>query len=123
MYNKYTKQNKGENNISWLIVIIVWLICGFICEYLGNLKGQKGCLLYGLLFGIIGVIIVLCLKDKSGDIEANNNENKYENLEMLLRKKLTYAQFKESDPEKDQFRDSLHYNFDENYINQYIINN
>ena len=49
--------------------------------------------------------------------------NIYENLEMLLRKKLTYAQFKESDPEKDQFRDSLHYNFDENYINQYIINN
>lgn len=65
--------------MSWLVVIIVWLICGFICEYLGNLKGQKGCFLYGLLLGIIGVIIVLCLKDKSGDIEANNNENKYEN--------------------------------------------
>jgi uncharacterized membrane protein YeaQ/YmgE (transglycosylase-associated protein family) len=67
----------------WFLVIIVWIICGCVCEYLGNLKGQKGCFLYGLLLGIIGVIIVLCLKDKSGEIETNNNIDKYEQLEKL----------------------------------------
>ena len=70
-----------------LLVIAIWIGCGFLCEYLGNQKGQKGCFLYGLLLGLIGVIIVLCLKDKSGEISKNNNINKYEELEKLQKLK------------------------------------
>lgn len=72
-----------------ILVIAIWIACGFLCEYLGNLKGQKGCFLYGLLLGFIGVIIVLCLRDKSGEIENNkdNTSNKYEDLEKLQKLK------------------------------------
>ena len=69
-------------------VILVWIGCGCLCEYLGNLKGQKGCFLYGLLLGVIGIIIVLCLKDKSGEINnSNKGTNKYEELEKLQKLK------------------------------------
>lgn len=68
-------------------VIIIWLACGFLCEYLGNLKGQKGCFLYGFLLGIIGVIIVLCLKDKSNEVKGNNYFSKYDGLEKLQKLK------------------------------------
>ena len=50
---------------------------------MGKQKGQKGCFLYGLLLGIIGIIIVICLKDKSEEIKNNNNANKYEQLTKL----------------------------------------
>ena len=70
-----------------LIVILVWIGCGFLCEYLGNLKGQKGCFLYGLLLGIIGIIIVLCLKDKSEEIKEEDNKSKYEKLQQLQKLK------------------------------------
>lgn len=66
-----------------LFVLVVWIGCGFLCEYLGKQKGQKGCFLYGFLLGIIGIIIVVCLKDKSGEIENNKNIDKYEQLEKL----------------------------------------
>ena len=70
-----------------LFGIAIWIGCAFLCEYLGNLKGQKGCFLYGLLLGVIGLIIVLCLKDKSNEINKNNNMNKYEELEKLQKLK------------------------------------
>lgn len=74
--------------MNWIVVIICWIFCGCLCEYLGNLKGQKGCFLYGLLLGLIGVIIVLCLKDKSKEISNENNKyDKYEQLERLQKLK------------------------------------
>lgn len=73
-----------------IICLIIWLGFGFLCEYMGKQKGQRGCFLYGFLLGIFGVIIVACLKDKSGEVEtANNTANKYDSLEKL-------AQLKES---------------------------
>lgn len=67
-----------------IIFIIVDIGFGFLCEYLGKLKGQKGCFLYGLFLSFIGVIIVLCLKDKSKETSNNeNNINKYKQLEQL----------------------------------------
>lgn len=66
--------------------IIIWIGCGFLCEYLGKQKGQKGCFWYGFLLGIIGLIIVACLKDKSGEI-SNNTSNKYEELSKLQKLK------------------------------------
>ncbi len=69
--------------MEWVIVIIIWIALGFLCEYLGNQKGQKGCFIYGLLLGLIGVIIVLCLKDKSSETPSNNSTSKYEQLEKL----------------------------------------
>ncbi len=74
--------------IGAFFVILVWIGCGFLCEYLGNLKGQKGCFLYGLLLGVIGIIIVLCLKDKSGEINnSNKGVSKYEELGKLQKLK------------------------------------
>lgn len=70
-----------------IIIIILWTACGFLCEYLGKLKGQKGCFLYGFLLGIIGVIIVLCLKDKSGEVKENNTFSKYDELGKLQKLK------------------------------------
>lgn len=67
----------------WLVFLIIWVSCGILCEYLGNLKGQKGCFLYGFLLGVIGIIIVLCLKNKSGEIEEQNKGNKYDALIKL----------------------------------------
>lgn len=68
----------------WVVITIsIWIGCGFLCEYLGNSKGQKGCFLYGILLGIIGVIIVLCLDDKSGEIKEQDNKSKYEKLQQL----------------------------------------
>ena len=74
--------------IGWIIAIIIWIGCGCLCEYLGNLKGQKGCFLYGFLLGFIGIIIVLCLKDKSNEVNVGNNSNyvssnKYDDLKKL----------------------------------------
>ena len=71
-----------------IIILLIWIGCGCLCEYLGNLKGQKGCFLYGLFLGVIGVIIVLCLKDKSGETgNSNKSTNKYEDLERLQKLK------------------------------------
>ena len=69
--------------MGFLVVIVIWIACGFLCEYLGNLKGQKGCFLYGLLLGVIGVIIVLCLKDKSGEIAPANKYDELAKLQQL----------------------------------------
>lgn len=69
--------------MGFLFVIVIWIACGFLCEYLGNLKGQKGCFLYGLLLGVIGVIIVLCLKDKSGEIDPANKYDELAKLQQL----------------------------------------
>lgn len=66
-----------------IFVIAIWVGCGFLCEYLGKQKGQNGCFLYGFLLGIIGLIIVACLKDKSGEVETNSSSNKYEDLAKL----------------------------------------
>ena len=71
-----------------IVAVMIWIGCGCLCEYLGNLKGQKGCFLYGLLLGIIGIIIVLCLKDKSGEINnSNKGASKYEDLAKLQKLK------------------------------------
>lgn len=72
-----------------LIIIIIWIICGFVCEYLGKQKGQTGCFLYGFLLGILGIIIVACLKDKSGKIIENEQFNKYDELQKLQELKNT----------------------------------
>ena len=75
--------------IVWIICVFVWIICGFVCEYMGNNKGQKNCFWYGLILGIIGIIIVACLEDKSNEIETKkvNNTNKLEDLEKLQKLK------------------------------------
>ena len=92
----------------WEIAIILAIPFGFICKFIGDEKGQKGCFLYGLLLGIFGLIIVLCLKDKSNEIAQNNFQNvnnsslnvpdKYEQLAKLqeLKEKgvLTEEEFK-----------------------------
>lgn len=70
-----------------LITIIILIACGILCEYLGRLKAQKGCFLYGLLLGFIGVIIVLCLKDKSKENDENKNFDKYDELQKLQKLK------------------------------------
>lgn len=70
-----------------IVIITIWVLCGFVCEYLGNQKGQKGCFLYGLLLGFIGIIIVACLKDKSGETKTNSALSKYDELEKLQKLK------------------------------------
>ncbi len=85
--------------MEWILVVVVWLVCGFICEYMGKNKGQKNCFWYGFLLGIIGIIIVACLKDRSGEVqnEVGTNLNKYDQLEKLQQLKnngtLTDAEF------------------------------
>lgn len=70
----------------WGIYLIICIGLGFLCEHLGQTKGQKGCFMYGFLLGFIGLIIVLCLKDKSSEIK-NVSNNKYENLEKIQKLK------------------------------------
>ena len=81
-----------------LIFAVIW---GFICEYLGNQKGQKGCFLYGFLLGIIGLIIVCCLKDKNPG--KNIYINKYDDIEKITKLKeagvITQEEF---EPEKEK---------------------
>lgn len=67
----------------FIFCIGLWIGFGFLCDYLGKQKGQKNCFWYGFFLGIIGLIIVLCLKDKSGEISNNSSSNKYEDLAKL----------------------------------------
>lgn len=78
-----------------LITIAVWIGCGFLCEYLGNQKGQTHCFWYGFLLGVLGIIIVLCLRDKTKDPDyvdpnatfSNSSGDKYEEIAKLQKLK------------------------------------
>ena len=85
-----------------IIIVAVAIGLGFLTEYLGKQKGQYNCFWYGFLLGVIGVIIVLCLKDKSSEIpqkeETNiQNSNKYDDIAKLQQLKdkgaITEAEF------------------------------
>jgi hypothetical protein len=45
------------------VVVIVWLICGFVSATVAANKGRNGCVGFGLgaLFGSFGLIIALVL--------------------------------------------------------------
>ncbi len=72
-------------------VLIVSIIFGAICQNIGTKKGRKSCFWWGFLFGFIGLIVVLCLSDKS--INYVSEKDKYDNLEKLenLREKGTIS--------------------------------
>lgn len=60
------------------IVIILWIICGIVCAIIHKNKGYSPVtgFLWGFLFFIIGLIVVLLEKDKEEhDMQmANSNE-------------------------------------------------
>lgn len=62
-------------------ILICAIFFGAICQCIGSNKGRKWCFWYGFCFGWIGLIIVLCLKNKEMDYSAE--KNKYESLEKL----------------------------------------
>lgn len=45
----------------YISVIQMFIVMGAICELIGRGKGRKFCFFWGLL-GLIGIIIVACLK-------------------------------------------------------------
>ena len=72
------------------ITIIIWaLFWGFISMIVGKAKNING-FWYGFFLGLIGLIIVLCMKNKKtinkttqNQVYNINNDNKYSNLEKL----------------------------------------
>jgi uncharacterized membrane protein YeiB len=44
-------------------ILILWVACAIICAIVANLKGRSvvGWFFLGLLFGLLAVIIILCL--------------------------------------------------------------
>ena len=78
-----------------LIILIGGLFWGWMSALVGRPKDIKG-FWYGFFLGIIGFIIVCCMKDRServntATVMVNNNqensENKYETLEKLYKLK------------------------------------
>lgn len=70
----------------FFIVPGFWVICGYITHKL--LPAQKGSFAIGLVLGVIGIIIAFCIKprssvDKNVSSTAQNNTNKYEDLQKL----------------------------------------
>ena len=78
-----------------LLYVLIWeVIWGAICQAVGKQKNING-FWWGFFLGIIGLIVVLCTKEKKDINEINvttNNSNetqtdKYEQLEKLSKLK------------------------------------
>lgn len=61
------------------------LVCGYITRKI--LLDNKSAFFVGLVLGIIGVIIAVCIRPKSNANKYNNDSNKYEELEKLAKLK------------------------------------
>ena len=79
-----------------------WVVCGYITYKL--LPNKKGSFAIGLILGIIGVIIALCIRLGSGAANnekgaVQNNANKYEDLQKIAELKekgiITEQEFEE----------------------------
>lgn len=79
------------SNINFTTIIISAIFWGIITWLIGRAKGFNG-FFYGFCLGIIGFIIVLCLKNKNIsanqivnpiNVKSDNQNDKYANLEKL----------------------------------------
>lgn len=89
-----------------LVYILIWgVIWGAICQAVGNSKNING-FWWGFCLGFIGLIIVLCSKDrKVSKIDiSTNNTSKYSQLEKLSKLKNSGAI---SDEEFEQEKEKL----------------
>ncbi len=68
-----------------LIIIVAWCsIWGIATQSIGNSKGIKGCFWWGFFLGIIGLIVVACLKDNT---TTSNNVDNVDALDKLQKLK------------------------------------
>ncbi|MDH6245493.1 hypothetical protein M2432_003143 [Mycobacterium sp. OTB74] len=59
--------------MQWAITILLWLFCAACAAVIGNLKGRNigESLLWGLLLGAIGVVVVACRPSKAAEPNKN----------------------------------------------------
>lgn len=83
-----------------MVDLIIWIIfgsiCGAITYAIGNEKGISGGFWYGFFLGILGIIIIICMRVKEKSVEhskvdlndmsenvSENKEDKFKTLERL----------------------------------------
>lgn len=81
-----------------ILGIVLWCsIWGIATQSIGNSKGISGCFWWGFFLGIIGLIVVACLKDNA---TTNSNADNVEALDKLQKLKesgaISEAEFEES---------------------------
>ncbi len=64
-----------------LIPLGIGLICGYITKKI--LPNRKGAYWLGLILGIIGLIISICIRASSNVNKLSNNNSKYDNIQRL----------------------------------------
>lgn len=69
----------------FVLPIGIGLTCGYVTRKI--LQNAKNSYLIGFVLGIIGVIIVVCVRVNKTTINNNENTNKYESLERLAKLK------------------------------------
>lgn len=91
----------GEFGVELAGYIIISFGWGFITKYI--LPNQRGSFFIGVVLGIIGVIVAICIKSRNDKNKFKSNKNKYEELQKLAELKqsgvLTELEF-ENEKEK-----------------------
>lgn len=68
-----------------ILGIVIWgSIWGIATQSIGNSKNISGCFWWGFFLGIIGIIVVACLKDNT---TVTNNSDNVEALDKLQKLK------------------------------------
>ena len=88
-----------DESVFFIVIIICGVICGIIAKQLGDKKGLNGCFWYGFLLGIIGIVIVACMKE-GNEFKRNQKYDKLIQLQKL--KEIGAITDKEFDVEKQK---------------------
>lgn len=80
-----------------LFIIIVWVVCAIVCGQVASKKGYayNSYALLGLLTGIIGLIIVFVMPDKTQGKEASDAEALLAYKKLLDSGAITQEEFDE----------------------------
>lgn len=91
---------KGVENMMILVILVIVAWCciwGVATQSIGNSKGINGSFWWGFFLGIIGLIVVACMKDNS---TVSNKSDNVEALDKLQKLKengtISEAEFEDS---------------------------
>jgi hypothetical protein len=53
-----------------MVIIVLWVICGIVSAVIANAKGRSvvGWFFLGLIFGVLAVIIIACLRSNQASM-------------------------------------------------------